>query len=165
MFVTQDFGPVFVMDRVFGVYRSRSIAGATNYNSIMTQAARCKENIRLARAVEEFYRGKYDLSPMILHNQKRLIAEAVQLQSTELLDGAREYVPPVAIQKIAPELVYLARRGHRENELRFLREQLLPEEKRGLAASSAAYTFKRGWWKIRKYRPNEKLRGYVRRAE
>lgn len=165
MFVTQDFGPVFVMDRVFGVYRSRSVAGATNYNSIMTQAARCKENIRLARAVEEFYRGKYDLSPMVFHNQKRLIEEAVQLQSTELLDGAREYVPADAVRKIAPELVYLARRGHRKNEIRFLKEQLTPEEKRGMTVSSIAYAVKRAWWKIRKYRPNEKLRGYVRKAE
>ena len=68
MFITQDFGPVFVLDRCFGVYRSRSAAGHSNYNSITTAAFRCRENIRLAKAVEDFYRGKYDLSPLIRRN-------------------------------------------------------------------------------------------------
>ena len=162
MFITQDFGPVYVMDRVFGVYRSRSVAGATNYNSTVSQAGRCRENIRLARAVEAFYGGRYDLSPMILHNQKRLLTEAVEAKSPELLEAARRDVPPEVVRKIAPELEYLARRGKRTEELRFLREQLLPEERRGLSAAAAAYAAKRLWWKLRKYKPNEKLRGYVR---
>ena len=165
MFITQDFGPVYVMARVFGVYRSRSIAGATNYNSITSQAARCRENIRLARAVEDFYGGKYDLSPMILYNQKRLLAEAVGTQDAALLEAVRNDVPPETVRRIAPELVYLARRGHREEEVRFLRENLLPEEKRNLSASTAGYAVRRAWWKLRKYRPNEKLRGYVSGAK
>ncbi len=162
MFITQDYGPVFVMDRVFGAYRSRSMPGATNYNSITTQAARSKENIRLARAVEAFYHGKYDLSPMILHQQKRLVSDAVQQQSAELLESAREYVPVDAMQKIVPELIYLARRGRRKQEILFLKENLLPQEKKGLAAWTGAYSVKRAWRKLRNYRPNEKLRGYVR---
>ena len=162
MFITQDFGPVYVMDKVFGVYRARSVAGATNYNSTVSQAARCRENIRLARAVEDFYGGKYDLSPMILHNQKRLLSEAVGAKSPELLEAARKDVPPETVRRIVPELLYLARRGKRTEEIRFLREQLLPEERRGLSAAGAAYTAKRVWWKLRKYKPNEKLRGYVR---
>ena len=162
MFITQDFGPVYVMDRVFGVYRSRSVPGATNYNSITSQANRCKENIHLARAVEQFYHGKYDLSPMILHNQKRLIAEAVQTGNKELLDSAREYVPPKTMQCIVPELLYLARRGHRAEDICFMEDQLLPEEKQGLYMSTVAYGLRCAWWKLRKYRPNEKLRGYVR---
>lgn len=162
MFITQDFGPVYILDRVFGVYRSRSVAGATNYNSTVSQAARCRENIRLARAVEEFYGGKYDLSPMILHNQKRLLSEAVAAKSPELLAAARKDVPTETVRKIAPELLYLARRGRRTEEIRFLREQLLPEERRGLNASAAAYAGKRLLWKLRNDRPNEKLRGYLR---
>ena len=159
MFITQDFGPVYVMDRVFGVYRSRSVAGATNYNSTVSQAARCRENIRLARAVEEFYGGKYDLSPMILHNQKRLLSEAVAAKSPELLEAARKDVPTETVRKIAPELLYLARRGGRTEEIRFLKEQLLPAERQGLTAAFAAYAARRVWWKLRGYRPNEGLRG------
>ena len=162
MFITQDFGPVYVMDRIFGAYRSRSLLGATNYNSITSQAARCKEHIRLAHAVETFYEGKYDLSPMILHQQKRLISEAIHQQSVELLDAAREYVPAEAMKTIAPELLYLARRGHRKKELRFLKDNLLTQEKQGLTPRTAVYSVKRAWQKLRKYRPNEKLRGYVR---
>ena len=165
MFITQDFGPVYVMDKVFGAYRSRSVAGATNYNSIVSQAARCRENIRLAKAVEEFYDGKYDLSPMIFHNQKRLIAEAVSAKSPELLEKARADVPHQTIRKIAPELMYLARRGKRNEEIEFMNANLLPEEKRGLTAATALYSFKRAWWKLLKYKPNEKLRGYVRKSK
>lgn len=165
MFITQDFGPVFVMDRVFGVYRSRSVPGATNYNSIVSQAGRCRENIRLARAVEEFYGGKFDLSPMILYNQKRLLAEAVEARSPELLEAARKDVPLETVRKIAPELLYLARRAKKTEEIRFLKEQLLPEERHGLSAAAATYAAKRVWWKLRNYKPNEKLRGYVRETK
>ena len=165
MFITQDFGPVFIMDRVFGVYRSRSLPGATNYNSIVSQAGRCRENIRLARAVEEFYGCKYDLSPMILHNQKRLVEEAVNAKSAELLEAARKDVPSEVMRKIAPELLCLARRGRRMEEVCFLKEQLLPEEQRGMTSAAAGYAVKRLWWKLRNYKPNEKLRGYVREAK
>lgn len=164
MFITQDFGPVYVMDKVFGVYRSRSIAGATNYNSIVSQAARCHENIRLAHAAEDFYDGKYDLSPMVLHNQKRLLSEAVSTKSPELLDSARKDIPHETIRKLLPELMYLARRGKRTEEIDFINTRFLPDEKRGLAASAAVYSAKRAWWKLRKYKPNDKLRGYVRKA-
>lgn len=165
MFITQDFGPVYVMDRVFGVYRSRSVAGATNYNSIVTQAARCRENIRLARAVEDFYKGKYDLSPMILHNQKRLLSEAVSKKSPELLDDVRNDISTEVIRELAPELMYLARRGKRSEEVEFLKSQLLPNERRGLTASIIGYAIKRVGWKLLKRMPNEKLRGYVRKTE
>ena len=164
MFVTQDFGPVYVMDKVFGVYRSRSVPGATNYNSTVSQAARCRENIRLAHAVEEFYDGKYDLSPMVLHNQKRLLAEAVSMKSPELLEAARKDVPTKTIRKIASELLYLARRSKQQEEIQFIKSQFLPEERRGLTITSLVYAIKRTWWKLRKYKPNDKLRGYVRKT-
>ena len=82
-----------------------------------------------------------------------------------LLEAVRNDVPPETVRKIAPELIYLALRGRREGEVRFLRENLLPEEKRNLSVSTAGYAIRRVWWKLRKYRPNEKLRGYVRGAK
>lgn len=162
MFITQDFGPVFVMDAVYGVYRSRSVAGATNYNSITTPTERCRENIRLASAVEKFYGGRYDLTPMIRQNQKRMVANAVSIQSAELLAEARQYIEPDIMRIIASELIYLAKRGRRTQEIRFLRENLLPEEQCRLATFTMRYAAKRLSWKLRGYRPNEKLRGTVR---
>lgn len=161
MFITQDFGPVYVMDKCFGVYRSRSVAGATNYNSITTQSARCRENIRLCRAVESFYDGKYDLTPMIMRNRKRLVSEAAAAQNAEAFNAAREYVPVEAMRKIIPELMYLSWRGNRKNEIEFMKAQLNKEEKRGLGFRTFAYALKRIWRKITHKKENELKRGSV----
>ena len=122
MFITQDFGPVYVMDRCFGVYRSRSAAGHSNYNSITTAAFRCRENIRLARAVEAFYRHKYDLSPTIRRSRTRLLTLA--LGDRDAWDAAAAEMPAGELRSIAAELLYLAWRGRRTGELRFLRERV-----------------------------------------
>lgn len=161
MFITQDFGPVYVMNRCFGVYRSRSVAGATNYNSITTQSARCRENIRLARAVESFYRDKYDLSPVIFRNQKRLVSEAVGSRNAQMFQAAREYVSRKTMNKIVPELIYLAKRGKRRDEIDFIRAQLDGSEKCGLGYRTAAYASKRIWRKIMHKRDNELKRGTI----
>lgn len=161
MFITQDFGPVYVMDKVFSVYRSRSVAGATNYNSITTQSARCRENIRLCYAVEEFYNGKYDLTPMVFRNQKRLIDEAVKAQNAEAFIAAREYVPINAMRKIAPELIYLAWRGRRKIEIDFLKAQMTKDEKRGLGFKTFGYAVKRIWRKLTNKKENELKRGSI----
>lgn len=137
MFITQDFGPVYVMDRCFGVYRSRSVAGATNYNSVTTQSARCRENIRLARAVEDFYGGKYDLTPMIHRNQTRLLSEAAAARDAHAFDAAREYIPSRRVKKIAARLIYLAWRGGRREERDFILSRLTPGERRFIAAGAA----------------------------
>lgn len=162
MFITQDFGPVYVMDRVFGVYRSRSVAGATNYNSITTQAARCKENIRLARAVEKFYGGRYDLGPMIRHNQKRLLALALQHGNREELKAVCQEIPAQTKSQLLAELSYLARRGQRRAELALIRSAVSPRELLPLRLRELGYAIKRVWWKHTGKRPNELLRGYVR---
>lgn len=162
MFITQDFGPVYVMDKCFGVYRSRSVAGATNYNSITTQSARSKDHIRICRAVEEFYNGKYDLTPMIFRNQLRLVTAAVSEQSAERLNEAREYVPYKAMRKIAPELIYLAWRGKRKIEIEFLKAQLTKEEKRGLCFRTLGYAIKRIWCKLIHKKVNELKRGEIK---
>ena len=162
MFITQDFGPVYVMDRVFGVYRSRSVAGATNYNSITTQAARCKENVRLARAVEMFYGGRYDLGPMIRHNQKRLLALALQHGDREELKAVCQEIPAQTKSQLLAELSYLARRGHRRAELALIRSAVSPLGLLSLRLRELGYAIKRVWWKHTGKRPNELLRGYVR---
>lgn len=161
MFITQDFGPVYVMDQCFGVYRSRSIAGATNYNSITTQNYRCKENIRLAKAVETFYKGKYDLTPMIRHNQKRLIEEAVKVKDSRQFSEVREYIGSDAVRELIPEQLYLAKRGKRKSEAEFIAANLNNNERSGMYWRLLGYTIHRVINKITGRKTDEKVRGSV----
>ena len=151
MFITQDFGPVFVMDRCFGVYRSRSAAGHSNYNSITTASFRCRENIRLARAVEDFYRGKYDLSPLIRRNQVRLLT--LSLGDDNAWDTAAGEIPET--KAIAAELYYLALRGRRKHEIEFLNRKCA-----GLTIPAALYGARRLWEKLRRIPHDDQRRGY-----
>lgn len=162
MFITQDFGPVFVMDAIYGVYRSISAAGAQNYNSITPIAKRRRDSIRIAQTVERFYEGKYDLSPLIRQDRFRLLSLAVGSQDKEELERVRKDIPLEQRRELFAEVLYLAQRGKRDSELAFLREQLLPEEEKGLRTLTAAYAAKRVKNKLTGNRPNEQLRGYVR---
>lgn len=155
MFITQDFGPVFVMDRCFGVYRSRSAAGHSNYNSVTTASFRCRENIRLARAVEQFYSRKYDLSPLIRRNQTRLLTLA--LGRDDAWDAAAAELAEQDLRTIAAELLYLALRGRRWEEIRFLRQKVP-----GLTLPAAAFGLKRLGEKLRRI-PHDDLRRGTRK--
>lgn len=162
MFITQDFGPVFVMDAVYGVYRSVSAAGASNYNSITPIAKRRKDSIAIAQAVEKFYKGKYDLSPLIYRDRLRLLSLVVADGNKEELDRLREEIPLAQRKMLFAEILCLAKREKRTQEIRFLQEQLLPEEKKGLVPLQAKYIAQRVQMKLKGNRPNERLRGYVR---
>ena len=165
MFITQDFGPVYVMDRCFGVYRSRSVAGATNYNSVTTNAARRKDNIRLCRAVERFYQGKYDLTPMIRRNQRQLLDDAIQSGDRQAFQEAREYFLPKEMEAVLPEIFYLLIRGKRRTPLRFLRAQLTGRERAAAVPGFIRYAALRIRNKILKKKSNPLLRGYIVKVE
>ena len=83
LFITQDFGPVYVTDQVFGVYRCRSVAGESNYNSIMSTEKIDLDKIHVCRVMAEFYQGRYDLSPRILTAQRALFQNAVLARSAD----------------------------------------------------------------------------------
>ena len=151
MFITQDFGPVYVLDRCFGVYRSRSAAGHSNYNSITTAAFRCRENIRLARAVEDFYRGTYDLSPLIRRNQTRLLT--LSIGDNAAWDDAAARIPE--IKAISAELLYLAWRGGRKQEIEFLNRKIP-----GLAIPAARYGLRRLREKLCRIPHDDARRGF-----
>ncbi len=155
MFITQDFGPVYVMDRCFGVYRSRSAAGHSNYNSITTAAFRCRENIRLARAVEDFYHQKYDLSPMIRRSRTRLLTLALGDQTA--WEAAAVEIPAEELRSIAAELLYLAWRGRRRADVRFLRESVP-----NLTISAACFGLRRLYEKLRRLPHEDQRRGFRR---
>ncbi len=151
MFITQDFGPVYVLDRCFGVYRSRSAAGHSNYNSITTAAFRCRENIRLARAVEDFYGGIYDLSPLIRRNQTRLLT--LSIGDDAAWDDAAARIPEV--KAISAELLYLAWRGGRKQEIEFLNRKIP-----GLAIPAARYGLRRLREKLCRIPHDDARRGF-----
>lgn len=151
MFITQDFGPVYVLDRTFGVYRSRSAAGHSNYNSITTAAFRCRENIRLARAVEAFYRGKYDLSPLIRRNRTRLLT--LSLGDDDAWEAAAAEIPET--KAIAAELLYLSWRGGRKSDQAFLRSKIP-----GLTIPAALFGARRLYEKLRRIPHDDNRRGY-----
>ena len=162
MFITQDFGPVFVMDAVYGVYRSVNAAGAQNYNSITPIAKRRRDSIQIAQIVERFYNGKYDLSPLIRQDRLRLLSLAVASQDAAELARVREDIPLEQRRELIAEVLYLAQRGNRAHEISFIQDHLLPEEKKGLRTMLAAYAAKRAKNKLTRNRPNDRLRGYVR---
>lgn len=162
MFITQDFGPVFVMDAVYGVYRSVSAEGAQNYNSITPIAKRRRESIQIAQTVERFYNGKYDLSPLIRHDRLRLLSLAVEAQDAKEFSLLREEIPLEQRRELLAEIIYLAQRGNRSEELAFLKAQLRSEEKRGINVMLAKYAARRLQNKMTGKRPNQNLRGYVR---
>ena len=153
MFITQDFGPVYVLDRCFGVYRSRSAAGHSNYNSITTAAFRCRENIRLAMAVEAFYCGRYDLAPMIRRNRNRLLSLCIGSDAD--WDQAAREIP--GAKAMAAELYYLAWRGKRKDEMDFLRRKYP-----ALAIPAAVYGAKRLSEKLR-HIPHDDIRRGTRK--
>lgn len=140
MFITQDFGPVYVMDRCFGVYRSRCIAGATNYNSIMSTERRCVDKIHIAQAVERFYGGKYDLTDRIRREQETLFLSAVENLDEGLLTTARSLTDEKTQLAILTKNLYLAKRGGKKETASFIRQHLTKSEKARMPVSMIQYT-------------------------
>lgn len=161
MFITQDFGPVYVTSQVFGVYRSRNIAGATNYNSVTTMANRRRDNIRIAQAVEKFYGGKYDLSPSIYRDRLRLVQAAVSDGNIEELHQLREEIPLTDRRRIFTEIRYIAMRGEQKKEIAFLSSQMTKDEKAGEKIRLITYACQRLTRKLSGKRPSDEIRGYV----
>ena len=161
MFITQDFGPVYVMDACYGVYRSVSAPNASNYNSITTQAVRCKENIRLAKAAEEFYHGKYDLTPMIRRSQTRLLSIAAEEQDRDAWNAAKDVISTEELRAIVPALLYLAKRQKKTAEVSFILSVLLPDEKKNLNLAVMKYALRRAYEKLRHIPHENPRRGYI----
>lgn len=119
MFIIQDYGPVYVTSKCFGAYRCARSIGATNYNSITTQAYRCIDHIRICKAVELFYQGKYNLEPMIQSEQKKLLASIVEKQDFNQFVEAKDYLTEESIGRDLPEILYFAIRGKRYSKVLF----------------------------------------------
>ena len=162
MFITQDFGPVFVMDAVYGAYRSRNVQGATNYNSITSFTARRRENIHLARAVENFYNGRYDLSPMIRSNQLKMLQQAVTSRDSALLQETLDMMSTPDRNTVLPTAIYFLLRGKQVDSLKFLRKHLPMLQLPPAMAKMVCIAFRRMFEKFSGGHGNPNLRGYIR---
>ena len=163
MFITQDFGPVYVTSRSLGTYRIQTAPNASNYNSITSALNRRIDQIRICQAVERFYGGRYDLSPCIRTNQLRIAEEAVRLGTDEAFSTVRAYTSDPELDLILPELLYRFHRSRNRSALDFLRGQLGRARMLRLTARSILCGFRHLYQRITRCRPNPLFRGYVRK--
>lgn len=134
MFMIEDHGPVYIMDRYFGVYLYRNQEGEFNYNSLFKAETRHRDKIALAKATEDFYHGKYDLTPRIRREQREILMPYVENMDINGVSSVRDIIDPKAMKEIAAKLmVWEKRRGNKE-KVQFLYKMLTPEERRGFNA-------------------------------
>lgn len=161
MFMIDDHGPVYIMDRYFGVYLSRNQEGEYNYNSLFKEETRRRDKIALAKATEEFYQGKYDLTPRIRTEQRKLLMAYVEQKDLAGVDSVRDVIDCGAMRELAAQLmVWEKRRGNRD-KVRFLYEMLSPEERKGLNVQIIKSYFTWAKKKLRKEPYFDNRRGYV----
>lgn len=60
--IVHDFGKVFMLPRCFYSYRVIVRPGGVNYNSIMSDLGKYRDQIHILREMQAFYREKYDFS-------------------------------------------------------------------------------------------------------
>ena len=87
------------------------------------------DHIRICKAVEAFYQGKYDLSPMIEREQGKLLRAVCEKQDQSELEEAKSYLPKEAVKREMPQILYLALRGKRRETIRFAMEVMSLSEK------------------------------------
>lgn len=160
MFITQDFGPVYLKKECYGAYRCRRSASATNYNTITTAGYRSKDHIHICRAVELFYEGKYDLSPFINRCKRQILRSAVESCSSTELQDARNYLSASEINVFLPEIFYRSVRQKKKNELAFISRAFLPVEKKLLLLRCGLMMYRR-LFRRKSFQQNESVRGYI----
>ena len=131
MFMIADHGTVYIMDRYFGVYLSRNQEGEFNYNSLFKEETRRRDKIAIAKATESFYQGKYDLTPRIRTEQRKMLMAYVEQRDLAGVDSTRDVIDPAAMRELAARLIIWEKRRGNKDTARFLYEMLTPEEREG----------------------------------
>ena len=163
MFITQDFGPVYVTSRSFGTYRIQTSASASNYNSITSSIYRRIDQIRICRAVEAFYGGKYDLSPCIRSNQLRMVEDALLQISADAFSTARSHTSDDELQAVLPEILYRLLRSRNRPVLAFLRSRIGLPQMYALLLPAVGCGFRHMYQRLSGTHSNPMFRGYVRK--
>ena len=161
MFMIEDHGPVYIMDRYFGVYLSRSQEGESNYNSIYGAEARRRDHINLIRAIEDFYHGKYDLSPAIRGEQLKLLMIFEEQMDPSGVDSIRDVIDCEAMRELAAKLIVWEKRRGNRAKVRFLYQMLSPDERRGFNVQVIKSYFAWAKKKLKKEDYFDNKRGYL----
>lgn len=69
--IIHDFGKVYLLPRCFYAYRVIARPGGTNYNSIMSDQTKYRDQMRILRAMQAFYEDRYDFSGEIRRWQSK----------------------------------------------------------------------------------------------
>ena len=161
MFMIADHGSVYIMDRYFGVYLYRNQEGEYNYNSLFNEETRCRDKIALVKATQDFYKGKYDLTPRIRTEQRKMLMSYVEKRDMAGVDSIRDVVDCTAMRELTAMLmVWEKRRGNQET-VRFMYDMLTQEERKGINTQVIKSHFKWIKKKIRKEAYFDNRRGYL----
>ena len=124
----------------------------------MSEELRSVDFIQVARAVEAFYQGRYDLSPTIRNRQKRLVFGAVELRDKEMFGRSRAFISEKEMRAIAPEVLFRLLRRKDLAGAAFLKQCLTRQEKFGLFWRLISYAIH---CRTHNAADEEKLRGYL----
>ena len=160
MFITQDFGPVYLLKNCFGAYRCKRTASATNYNTVTTPSYRSKDHIHICNAIETFYKGRYNLSPFVRKSKQRILASAITSCSEQELQETREYLSASEINSFIPELYYVALRQNKKNTISFIKTHLRKDEMKFLVPRCIVVAWKHLFGQKSREQKNT-IRGYV----
>ena len=163
MFITQDFGPVYLLSRSFGTYRIQTSANASNYNSITSAIYRRIDQIRICRAVEAFYQGRYDLTACIRSNQQRLLDDVLKQQNEEAFRTAKAYISDAELMQILPALLYRLLRSRNLPVLAFLRSRIGLPRMIALGLPTVGCGIRHLYHRLSGKYPNPLYRGHVRK--
>jgi glycosyltransferase involved in cell wall biosynthesis len=161
MFMIADHGPVYILDRYFGVYLSRNQAGESNYNSLFGAEARRRDHIKLITAIQDYYHGKYDLTPGIRREQLKLLMIYEEKLDLAGVDSIRDVIDSASMREIAAKLIVWEKRRGKREKVRFLYEMLSAEERRGFNLQVIRAYFAWVKKKLRKEPYFDEKRGYI----
>lgn len=161
MFMIEDHGPVYIMDRYFGVYLYRNQEGEFNYNSLFKAETRHRDKISIAKATEEFYKGKYDLTPRIRREQREILTPYVENFDLAGIDSIRDVISPSEMRELAAKLIVWERRKGNREKVRFLYRMLSPEERKGFNAQVMKAYLAWAKKKLKKESYFDNRRGYL----
>lgn len=110
--ILHDFGKVYLLPRCFYCYRVLKKPGASNYNSIMNDLDKYTDQMRIFRAMQDFYADCYDFSGeqrrfqakhlllALLHRDTRALKTVFADIERPRRTATLLYVPVLAIKKL-----------------------------------------------------------------
>lgn len=131
MFMIAEHGSIYIMDRYFGVYLYRNQSGEYNYNSLFKEETRRRDKINIVKATQQFYKDKYDLTPRILTEQRKMLMSCISHKSIAEVESVRDIIDTDTMRALAAMLLIWEKRKGNKDNVQFIYQMLNPEEKNG----------------------------------